>query len=266
MSRLVVVARDRVAHSLIRSVVRSRRIANLVAVVVVGHIGGHIGLIVAQVLRSRLRVVRRIVVPVVGRLPGLVAILILTVVAIDSRSLDEDRLYDVVGTVDIGRANDLYIGSSVVHLHNEGCHVLIDILRQNSLEHEHVIVSIDSLHHTDVVDPTVAIEVEVRDHVAGRIKDTLELSNRVRLCESRSYGMQIEVETEIARHGRNLYSRGGHRTVVVGLDSRSSGGGLGIYHSRSRRSVDYRRRIGTGRNGCLRHRHNARKTALKRQR
>ena len=81
---------------------------------------------------------------------------------IDGGSCVEHRLYDVVRTVDVRRADDLNVcrcGAAV--LAHEGCHVLINIGCEASLDDEHVVVAFDRFHDTQIIYVTVIVQVEV---------------------------------------------------------------------------------------------------------
>lgn len=82
---------------------------------------------------------------------------------IDNRRIDIHGLDDIVGTIDIFVAHYLNGNSlcSLIFLHIDGGNILIDILRQNSLQEHQVAVAIRSLNDTDIIDLTIAVEVEV---------------------------------------------------------------------------------------------------------
>ena len=139
-------------------------VGDLVAVVVVGHVGGDIRLIMAERTRFGSAIVRGEMVPVIRRLPSYVCRFVERI--IDGRGLDEDRLDDICGTINIRLTYNLAIGSVVAHLHNYSGKVLEDIETQNRLQHKHMVVAVDDLHDADIIHIAVAIEVEVGNHVA----------------------------------------------------------------------------------------------------
>ena len=85
------------------------------------------------------------------------------------RSAHEYGLDDVVTSVDIWVADDLYVvyGSCLRcgFLSDYGCHVLIDVLRQHGLQHHEVYSVFFGFHDTQIVNITIAVEVEVTDTV-----------------------------------------------------------------------------------------------------
>lgn len=136
---------------------------HIVTITMVGHIGRHTRIVVAIGFGSRVRIGRRIVIPVVRRTPRIVAIR--TQAGIDKRSAGEHRLNDILGTIDVGGTNHLYIASTIGrNISNNSSYILIYIVGQNSLNQEYVVVSTNSLQYTQIVDIAIAIEVEVGEH------------------------------------------------------------------------------------------------------
>ena len=81
---------------------------------------------------------------------------------------------------------------------------------QTSLNQQRVVIVLAGLDHTQVVDTTVVIQIQVIDHVATRVKQLLKLTHRTTLCKSRSYGIEVQIETRIGvvvGHGEGRYGR-----------------------------------------------------------
>ncbi len=57
--------------------------------------------------------------------------------------------------------------------------------------------SVDCLHYAEIIYITVAVEVEVRDHVRRVVEKDLEISYIGRLGERCTDGLEVEVEAEI---------------------------------------------------------------------
>lgn len=220
MTRLEVSARHRRRGAAIVRVMGAVVILAAVAVVVIGHVCVHIGLIMAQVDRCRTVVAAGVVVPIVGRNPD--GISVSAEVCEHRRRADVDGAHVVVRTVDIRRADDLHVGGRVTHLNGERGHVLEDIRREDGLDQDDVVVALDGLDNAEVVDITVAVEVERREHVIGRVEQHLKLTERVGLAEGGCYGAEVEEEAEVLVEGRHLYDCGS-RAGGAGFDHGSGG-------------------------------------------
>lgn len=97
----------------------------------------------------------------------------------DQRSCDEHGLDDVFRSVYVGCAYNLYIAClGVGHLGDDGCHVLEYVGGEHGLDHEHVVAALQGLHHAEIIDISVSVQVEVAEHVGGVIDEVLELLYR----------------------------------------------------------------------------------------
>ncbi len=157
---------------------------------------------------------------------------------VDSRTTDEHRLNDISGTIQIRLTYDLAIRCGILRLHHYCCYVLEHISSQHSLDDKHMVVTANHLHHPQIINITVAVEVEVRDHITRRVEYHLKLLHRLRLSESSTYSLKVEIQAQVLRHRVHLYHRRGGLTMR-GADS---GGGLcrsinGRYRSSNHRGL-----------------------------
>ncbi len=84
----------------------------------------------------------------------------------DQRPCVVHRLNDVVRTIDVRCTDDLYVGGGYgIHFRHEGGDVLINVWSENGLDHENVVPAFHCLHHAQIIDVSVAIEVKVGKHV-----------------------------------------------------------------------------------------------------
>ena len=217
----------------------------VVAVAVIGDIGIHIRLIMAQINRSRSVVVMGVVVPVIGRTPRVVTRS--SPVRKDRRCAHKDGANIVVDAIDIGRTDDLHIRRSVTHLCGQRGYILEDVRCQHSLDNDDVVVTVDSLHNTQIINISVAVEVQRREHVGGRVEQHLELLQRVSRSKGCAHSAQVEEEADIfAQWGhvdyrcsglgrRGLDDRGGASRLHVRVAIDHAGRRLGIYDGSARR-------------------------------
>ena len=95
---------------------------------------------------------------------------------------------------------------------NKRRYILIERRTETSLDEEGMVHAAMRLNHAQVVNPSVAVEIEVVDHIPTGVEQLLELRYRPRLSESRSYRIEVEVEREVG--------------IVIGDCHRSDGRGL----------------------------------------
>lgn len=166
-----------------------------VAIVVMFHIGRHVCLIMPEMIRRMVSVVTREMLPIVWRTPVCVCRTAETVK--QRRTFIIYRLDNVVRAVDVRSTDHLHIRRCITHLYHQRSYILIDISCQHSLNEQHMRMTFKGFQHTQVVDITVAVQVEVGDHVRVGVQDHLKLLNRVRLRERGSYSLQVEIEADI---------------------------------------------------------------------
>ena len=144
------------------------------------------------------------VIPVVRRAPVGVG---RTAEAVEQRrTLVIDRLDDIVSTIDVGRTYHLNVRRRIAHLHDQCGYILIDVSRQHGLDKQDVVIALDGLEHAQVIDVAVAVEVEVGDDVGVGVQDHLKLLDAVSLGKSRSHGLEVKIQTDVLRKGRNIYN------------------------------------------------------------
>ena len=137
----------------------------VVAVSVVGDVRVYIRLIMTQINRSRSVVVMRIIVPIVRRTPWIV--MRHSPTSEHRRRAYKHRTNVVVGTIDVRSADNLHIRSRVTHLYCQSSHILEDIVRQHSLDDNHVVKTVHSLNNAQIINISVTVKVKRRKHVRG---------------------------------------------------------------------------------------------------
>lgn len=227
MTRLIVSARHLRTRTRVVAIVHTVIKLTMIAVLVVCDIRVHIRLIMTQIHRSRPMVVVGIVVPIIRRTPGVVTRS--PPMRKHRRSAHKNRTNIVVHTIDIRRADDLHVRRSITHLCGQCGHVLEDVRCQHSLNNHYVIVALDSLYNTQIINISVAVQVQRRQHICGRVEQHLKLLQRISRSKGRTYCAKVQKETDILTQRRYIdHSRGGLRRR--GLDD---SGGLGRLHIRA---------------------------------
>ena len=209
---LVVVVAIRLHVLVVVRVVIVGRIVAMVAVVMIVHVRLHIRLIMAQVHRLRILVIRREITVVVCRYPRRIARTIQVVP--DRRTLYPYRTNDIARTVDIRITDDLYVQLRCTRLSHERSYVLEDAGCEACLDQVVVAIALYYLHDAQIIHITVAVEVEVVDHIARRVEQLLELTYTTRLCEQRSHSLQVEIIRDIRREGIDLNGGSRGRTAT----------------------------------------------------
>lgn len=159
-----------------------------------------------------------------------------------------NRLNDIVATVDIGVTYNLHIGGTVTNttLHHDSSHILIDISRQNSLNHKHMVIAFHHFHHTQVIYVSIVIKIQIRKHILRGVKHHLKLLNRRSLPESSTYGAQIQIKRNIVGSGINLHRSGGSRNLLLRDIYRSRCShhrfGSNCHNTRQKATIQHKRR------------------------
>jgi hypothetical protein len=112
---------------------------------------------------------------------------------VDDRTIDVNRLYHVVRTIDILVA--YYLNGylvMLVFLYIYRGYVLEDILRQHRLQNDQTLVTLAGLYDTKIIDLPVAVQIQVTERTVRVVEHRLELLQVLSLCEQFSYNLQIE--------------------------------------------------------------------------
>ena len=159
MCCLVVVARHRLNNGDIVSVVHYRGVRNFMTVFVVVNIRFHVCLIMAQVLWFWVGIPCRESIPVVRRVPRIVSYRTAEIRE-QRRFLYKHRLNDILFAVNIWVTYYLAI-YGLPHFECEGSYILEHIVCQYSLNYKDVVVGVDNLHDSQVINKTIVIKVKV---------------------------------------------------------------------------------------------------------
>ena len=123
---------------------------------------------------------------------------------VNDRLIDIYRLNNIVGSIDIFIANNLY-GDFVrlVFLHIDGGNILVDVLGKDGLEDDKARFALAYLHHADVVNLAVAVEVEVAESGVGVVEQLLKILQVLRLCEEFRHHFEVQSLGDVSTIGRN---------------------------------------------------------------
>ena len=223
MRHCIVISAMRLCHLRITTVMRLLRIVATMAVMMVRHVGAHIRLIVVQVHRFGFRVIRWEIAIVIRRRPN--GVVRMTEHIPHRRAFDKYRTNNVVIAVQIAITDHLYIQRICLAFSYQSSYILEYTRSQACLDEERVVITAMSLNNTQIVNPSVAVEVEVVDHVAARVEQLLKLLDRTALCEGGCHRIEVQIETRIGivvrhykcRHFRYFGRRGGHLGRINGL-------------------------------------------------
>lgn len=95
---------------------------------------------------------------------------------VDDGLVDIHGLDDIVGAVDILVTDDLngYLVRLIL-LNIYRCHILVDVFRQDSLQHDEAFLAFSHFHHADIVNLAIADQVEVAERRVGVVEQGLKL-------------------------------------------------------------------------------------------
>ena len=146
--------------------------------------------------------VRWIVTPIVGRIPSVVAGT--PEEREDGRSINVHRFDDVVRTVEVRVADNLYVGSAVVFLfHYDGSHILEDVAVEDSLNNYEVSFSFTGFDYSQVIHLSVLIHIQVVDAVVVVVESSFEFLQVAGVGKQIGNSPQIEVVTDVVTFGLN---------------------------------------------------------------
>lgn len=112
---------------------------------------------------------------------------------VDDGLIDIHGLDDVVGAVDILVPDDLdgyFVRLVLLNIYR--CHILVDILRQDSLQDDKAFLAFSHFHHADIVNLAVAVQVEVAERRVGVVEQGLELLQVFGLRKKFRYYLQVK--------------------------------------------------------------------------
>lgn len=200
-------------HAVVILVTGSYGEHDLVAVGMSSHIGPDICLVVVQENRPGVMIVGREVVPVPRRHPDYVSA--------SSEDLEDGRSGVECGPDDIARAVDVrstydleVVIVCALGLGDQSCDVLEDVICKHCLDQEEVVVSVDGLQHAEIVDVTVAVEVEVGHGILTVVEHRLEFLDGACLCEEGGDSLEVELERYVFVLGVDLGDRGGRAGLI----------------------------------------------------
>ena len=219
----VVIAGRITSHIRVIRIEHRRRVLAGVAIMMVRHIGRHIRLVVVQIDRFRLGVVGREIAIVIRRSPYSIG---RTAEHIPDRwTFHEHRTDDIVISIQVPITYHLHIQRAGPALSDERSYILKHTGSQTSLDQHRVVIAAVGLDHTQVIDPSVAVQIQVIDHIPTGVENLLKLTYRTALSECCSHGIEVQIETRIAvvgGHGNRVHRgvfrcRSGHRGRINGL-------------------------------------------------
>lgn len=223
MSDCIIIATMRLGHLRIAAIMRLLRIVTMMAIRALVHVGIDVRLIVVQVHRFGFRVIRWEIAIVIRRRPN--GVVRMTEHIPHRRAFDKYRTNNVVIAVQIAITDHLYIQRVCLAFSYQSSYILEYTRSQASLNEESVVIAAMGLNNAQIINPSVAVEVEVIDHVAARVEQLLKLFNRTALCEGSCHRIEVQIETRIGivvrhykcRHFRHFGRRGGHLGRINGL-------------------------------------------------
>ena len=111
-----------------------------------------------------------------------------------NRSIHIYRLDDIVRTIYVLIAYDLYfyLVLRFVFLHIYRGYILIDVFRQNRLQHDQPLAAFSCLYHAQIIHLTVSVQIQITERAVRVVEHRLELLQVLSLCEQFSYHLQIE--------------------------------------------------------------------------
>ncbi len=123
---------------------------------------------------------------------------------VDNRRVEVCGLDNIVFTIDVLIADNLYNNLFVsIFLHIDGCNVLEDVSCQHSLQQDEVFVAICRLYNSQIINVSIAIEVEVGDVRLLVVEFLLEFFKISTLTEESSNGLEIEFLRDVLVRGTN---------------------------------------------------------------
>lgn len=107
--------------------------------------------------------------------------------------VDIHGLDDIVGAVDILVTDNLdgnFVRLILLNIYRS--HILVDIFRQDSLQHNEAFLAFADFHYADIVNITVAVQVKVAKRRVGVVEQRLKLLKVFGLCKKFRYYLQVK--------------------------------------------------------------------------
>jgi len=123
---------------------------------------------------------------------------------VDNGTIDIYRFDDIVRSVDILVADDLYFDFVFgVFLYVDRGYILEYIFREDCLQDDKAFVTFSGLYNPKVIHLPVSVEVQITERTVGVVEHRLELLQVLSLCEQFSYHLQIESLGDVRTLGGN---------------------------------------------------------------
>ena len=160
----VIVVYVHLAYVDVGRIVAGGRVVHDVTVMVSGHICMDICVVMPDVDGGRMPVAGRVVSPVPGRTPGSVSVC--PEVGENEGCCIIDGLDIVARTVYVRITYNLYVcACRTGYFGHESGNILINVHSQYGLDYENVVVSIYRFKYAEIIDVSVSVKVEVREHI-----------------------------------------------------------------------------------------------------
>jgi hypothetical protein len=162
---------------------------------VIRHIGRYIRLVMCQINRFWLCVIRREVTVVIRRNPH--GVRRMSVHIPYERTLDKHRPYNITRSIKPAVSYYLHIQSRRTVFSNQRCYILEDRRSETSLNQQGVVIPSMGFYNSQIINPSVPIEVEVVNHIAAGIKQALKFLHATRFRKSSSNSIEVQIERQI---------------------------------------------------------------------
>ena len=107
--------------------------------------------------------------------------------------VDIHRLDDIVGAVDILVSDNLdgyFVRLILLNIYRR--HILVNVFRQDSLQHNEAFLAFAHFHYADIVNIAIAVQVKVAERRVGVVEQGLKLLKVFGLCKKFRYYLQVK--------------------------------------------------------------------------
>lgn len=123
---------------------------------------------------------------------------------VDYRTIDINRLDDIVGTIYILIADDLNRHLlRRVFLYVDRSDILVDILCEDCLQYDHTLIALAYLYYADIIYVTIAVQVQVVIEFLRVVEFRLKLFQVSRLSKEICHHLEVESLGDVGTVGRN---------------------------------------------------------------